>query len=81
MPRIPSVPELPLVDGRESRTPDQRDDSKPSHKALIRRGLRVRRPRRFFDNDTAWSADAQEEGIRRLKSYDKAVSDPQYAQQ
>lgn len=80
-PRVLGVPELPLVDGRESRTPDQREDSEPSHEAPLGRGLRVRRPRRFFDGDTAWSADAQEEGIRLPKSYDEAISDPQYAQQ
>ena len=33
VPRVPEVPEPPLVAGRETRTPDQRDDSKPSHEA------------------------------------------------
>ena len=80
MPRVYD-PELPLVAGRETRTPDQHDDSEPSHEAQLGRGLRDRRPRRFFDRDTAWNADAQEEGIRLPKSYDEAVSDPQYAQQ
>jgi hypothetical protein len=70
------VPKLPLVDRRETRTPDQREDSEPSHKAQLGRGLRVRRPRRFFNKDTAWSADTIEEWIRLSKSYDKAVSDP-----
>jgi hypothetical protein len=42
---------------RKTRTSDQRVDSKPSYEALIGRGLRERRPRRFFDEDTALSAD------------------------
>ena len=57
-PRVHDVPELPLVAASETRTPDQRDDSEPSHEAQLGRGLRERRPRRFFDGDTAWSADA-----------------------
>jgi hypothetical protein len=44
--------------GRKTRTSDQRVDSEPSHEALMSRGLRERRPRRFFDEDTALSADA-----------------------
>ena len=58
VPRVPEVPEPPLVAGRETRTPDQRDDSEPSHEAQLGRGLRIRRPWRFFDGDTAWSANA-----------------------
>ena len=76
VPRVPDAPELPLVAGRETRTPDQRDDSEPSYEAQLGRGLRKRRPRRFFDGDKAWCADAQEEGIRLPKSYDEAISDP-----
>ena len=52
LPRVHD-PELPLVDGRETRTPDE-----PSHEAQMGRGLRVRGPLRFFDGDIAWSADA-----------------------
>ena len=67
------------VDGRETHTPDQREDGEPSHEALGR-GLRIRKPRRFFDDeDTALRADAC--GICLPKSYDEAISDPQYAQQ
>jgi hypothetical protein len=57
-PRARDVPEPLLVDGRESRMPDQHDDSEPGHEARLGRGLRERRPRRFFDRDIAWSADA-----------------------
>jgi hypothetical protein len=63
---------------RKTRTSDQRVDSEPSYEALIGRGLRERRPRRFFDEDTALSANVQ--GILLPKSYDETVSDSQYAQ-
>ena len=33
VPRVHNVPELPLVDRRESRMPNQHDNGKPSHEA------------------------------------------------
>lgn len=58
---------------------DEHEESEESAQELLGRGLRIRKPHRFFDEDVLEAAAIAEE-IPLPKSYDEAITDPQYAQ-